>query len=98
MKVQIDRHTLERAKERGATAQQILDVIETGTPVEARSGRFAKTKLYGYYGLWKGRYYDQKMIKVIYVLERITPNVLDNEDVAVTITVIVKYGRWEEPL
>ena len=69
MRVQIDPHTLDRAKERGATTQQILDVIETGTPVNARSGRFAKVKLYRYDGLWKRQYYDQKMIKVIYALE-----------------------------
>ena len=53
--------------------------------MEARGNRFAKEKLYGYHGLWKGRYYDEKMIKVIYVME---------DDTAVTITVVVKYGRW----
>ena len=84
MNVRIDPHALERAAERGASADQILDVLETGMPAEARGNRFAKEKLYGYHGLWKGCYYDEKMIKV-YVME---------DDTAVTITVVVKYGRW----
>jgi Domain of unknown function (DUF4258) len=89
VKVRIDPHTVERAKERGATLEQIIDVISSGTPVEARPGRLAKEKLYGYYGVWKNVYYDHKLIKVIYAVEG---------DAAVTITVVVKYGRWEEPL
>ena len=85
MNVRIDPHALERGCGERASADQILDVLETGMPAEARGNRFAKEKLYGYHGLWKGRYYDEKMIKVIYVME---------DDTAVTITVVVKYGRW----
>ena len=88
LRVRIDPHTRERAMERGASIEQIVDVIQTGVPVAAREGRFAREKFYSYDGFWKGQYYDEKLIKVIYALE---------DEIAVTVTVVVKYGRWSEP-
>ena len=45
MKIQIDPHTLERAEERGANEAEIRDVIETGSPIEAKYGRLGKAKV-----------------------------------------------------
>ena len=87
MKIQIEPHTLERASERGADARQIEDVLRTGTPVAASGGRLAKEMVYDYHGLWKGRYYDQQRVKVIYAVEG---------DLLITVTVVVHYGRWPE--
>ena len=87
MRIQIDPHTLERASERGSNVRQIEDVLRTGTPVTAGGGRLAKAKVYDYHGLWKGRYYDQQMVKVIYAVEG---------DALITVTVVVHYGRWPE--
>jgi hypothetical protein len=36
MTIQIDPHTTERAEERGATPEEIEDVIRTGFPVAAK--------------------------------------------------------------
>jgi len=87
LRIQIEPHTLERAGERGANARQIEDVLRTGTPVAAGGGRLARAKIYDYHGLWKGRYYDQQMVKVIYAVE---------DDLMITVTVVVHYGRWSE--
>ncbi|MCL4267226.1 MAG: DUF4258 domain-containing protein [Anaerolineae bacterium] len=86
MNVQIDPHTLERIIERGATEDEIRDVIENGHPVSARHGRLAKAKVYDYKQERHGRYYEQKRVEVIYVVEN---------DMVITVTAYVFYGRWE---
>jgi len=48
MIIQIDPHTLERAKERGSSKEEITDVINTGTPMTAKYGRSAKAKIYDF--------------------------------------------------
>ena len=86
MNYQIDPHTLERAEERGATRQEIIDVIETGDPVVAKYGRLAKSKVLTFQQERLGKYYEQKRVEVIYTIENET---------AVAITVYVFYGKWE---
>ncbi|NJN55773.1 MAG: DUF4258 domain-containing protein [Anaerolineae bacterium] len=86
MNVQIDPHTLERIIERGTTKDEIRDVIENGPPVSARHGRLAKAKVYDYKQERHGRYYEQKRVEVIYVVEN---------DVLITVTAYVFYGKWE---
>ena len=46
MRIQIDPHTLERSEERGATEEEIEDVIETGLSIPAKHGRIGKVKVY----------------------------------------------------
>jgi len=87
MNVRIDPHTLERAKERGTDEREITDVVNTGFPIPAKAGRLGKAKVYAYQQLRQGKHYDQKRVEVIYVLE---------SDIAVTVTVYVFYGRWED--
>jgi hypothetical protein len=53
--VRIDPHAGEPAAERGASIEQIVDVIETGATVAAREGRFASEKLYSHHGFSKGK-------------------------------------------
>lgn len=87
MRVQIDPHTLERARERGTDEDEIREVILTGFLIPARAGRSGKAKIYPFNQVRLGKWYEQKRVEVIYVLEG---------DTAVTVTVYVFYGRWED--
>jgi len=86
MHIRIDAHTLERAGERGASREEIEEVIRTGSTVPARSGRLARTKVFPFARWWRGGQYEQKMVKVVYSVEG---------EVATTVTVYVFYGKWE---
>ncbi len=89
MTIRIEPHTLDRLDERGATAEEVEDVIRTGVPEEAHSGRFAKAKVYTYDGIWRGRFYRQKRVRVVFAILR---------DTAVTVTVVVYFGFWGRPI
>jgi hypothetical protein len=86
MEIQIDPHTLERAEERGTNEEEIKDVIKNGFPVPAKHGRLGKAKIYDFRRERLNKYYEQKRVKVIYILEK---------DVILTVTVYVFYGKWE---
>ncbi len=86
MRIQIDPHCLERAAERGASREEIDEVIRTGSAVPARGGRLARVKVFEFRKPWRGVFYEQKMIKVIYLQE---------DDLATTVTVYVFYGSWK---
>jgi len=86
MEIQIDPHTLERAQERGASEEEIKDVIRTGFDIAAKYGRTGKAKVYQFKQERHGKYYEQKRIEVFYIVE---------EDLVVTVTAYVFYGRWE---
>jgi hypothetical protein len=86
MRIQIDQHTLERAEERGTSEEEITDVIETGFEIPGKHGRIGKAKVYEFEKERHGRKYEQKRVEVFYVKE---------EDVLVTVTVYVFYGKWE---
>lgn len=88
MKIQIDPHTLRRATERGATLDEIEDVINTGFVIPSRGEREGKAKVYEFKKERLGKYYEQKRIEVIYVVEN---------DIIVTVTVYVFFGKWELP-
>ena len=51
LRIQIDPHTRERARERGASLEQIEDVLRTGPSELAGADRFAKYKIYDYHGI-----------------------------------------------
>ena len=86
MKIQINPHTSERAQERGASEEEIKDVIRTGFDIAAKYGRTGKAKVYQFKQERHGKYYEQKRIEVFYIVE---------EDLVVTVTAYVFYGRWE---
>lgn len=86
MEIQIDPHTLERAEERGTNEEEIKDVIETGFTVPAKYGRRGNAKVYDFKQKRHGKYYEQKRVEVFYTFE---------ENLAVTVTVYVFYGKWE---
>lgn len=84
--IQIDPHTLLRAEERGASKEEIIDVIKTGTEFEAKKGRLGKYKIFLFQKIRNGKIYEQKKIEVIYIPE---------ENKIITVTVYVFYGKWE---
>jgi mannose-6-phosphate isomerase-like protein (cupin superfamily) len=86
MNIQIDPHTLERAEERGASADEIGDVIVSGISIPVKYGRLGKTKTYEFKKNRLGKYYEHKKVEVFFVVEG---------DVTVTITVYDFYGKWE---
>ena len=45
-----------------------------------------KAKVYEFKQKWRGRYYEQKRVEVIYIIER---------EVVITVTVYVFYGKGE---
>lgn len=86
MKIRINKHTLERAVERGTSAAEIEDVIKTGFSVKAKSNRIAMAKIYNFQQERLGKFYEQKRVEVFYIVE--------NQEI-ITITVYVFYGKWE---
>lgn len=87
MKIQIDPHTLERAIERGASKDEIKDVLVSGFDIPAKRDRKGKAKVYQYDQKRLNTFFEQKRIEVIYTIEG---------DRIVTVTVYVFYGNWEE--
>lgn len=86
MQIQIDRHTRERAEERGTTEEEIREVIETGSPLAAKRGRLGKAKVFDFNAERLGVFYKDKRVEVIYTVK---------DNTAVTVTVYVFYGKWE---
>jgi hypothetical protein len=87
MNIQIDPHTLERAEERGTNADEIKDVILSGTSIPAKFSRLGKTKIYDFKKNRLGTYYEQKRVEVYFVVQG---------DVTITVAVYVFYGKWEK--
>ena len=86
MEIQIDPHTLERARERGTNEKEIKEVIETGIVIPAKYGRIGKAKVYDFKQKRHNKYYQQKRVEVFYAIER---------NKLITATVYVFYGKWE---
>ncbi len=87
MKIRVDPHTLKRAWERGTDEEEIRDVVLTGFPIPAKAGRLGRAKIYPFNQFRLGKFYEQKRVEVIYVVEG---------DTVVTVTVYVFYGKWED--
>lgn len=87
MKIQINPHTLERAIERGASEDEIKDVLITGLDIPVKRNRRGKAKVYKYDQKRLNTFYEQKRVEVIYTID---------SDTIVTITVYVFYGYWKD--
>jgi hypothetical protein len=86
LKIEIDSHSLERAKERGTNEEEIRDVLHTGFSIPAKYGRLGKAKIYDFRKKRREKYYEQKRVEVFYFIEK--GNII-------TVTVYVFYGKWE---
>ena len=85
MKIVIEPHTLSRAAERGASELEIIEVINSGFDIPAKNKRFGKAKVFNFNDLRNNKFYEQKRIEIIYTIE---------DDLIVTVTVYVFYGKW----
>lgn len=86
MEIRVDPHSLERAEQRGTNEHEIRETIETGELIAAKSGRLGRAKVYEFNQMRHGKLFEQKRVEVFYVIEG---------NVAVTVTVYVFYGKWE---
>lgn len=84
--IRIDSHSLKRAKERGTDADEIRDVLSSGTSISAKRQRLGKAKVFPFARKRHGKYYEQKRVEVYYAIEG---------HILVTVTVYVFYGKWE---
>ena len=60
MKIQIDEHASDRAFERGASEEEIVETLQSGTAIVAKENRLAKKKVYSFEREWKGKVYKEK--------------------------------------
>ncbi len=81
--IRFTRHTLDQAERRGTTPEEIVDVLQTGTPDAAQTEYLGIAKVYPFAGTWRGRSYPKKRVRVIYVVEA---------DETIVVTVYVYYG------
>lgn len=85
MEILIEPHTLERAVERGATREEIMDVIENGISSDAKRNRKAKYKVYDFGKEKNGKHFQHKKVEVFFLIDNNT---------AITVTVYVYYGTF----
>lgn len=85
MQINIDKHARDRAEERGTTEDEIYETVKTGKYAVANSNRTAKEKIYSFNKELNGKFYREKLVKVIYIVEN---------EVIIVITVVVKYGNF----
>lgn len=85
MQIQIEPHTLLRAKERGASEDEIIDTINNGKDIRAKPARLGKEKVFAFAERRNGKFYNQKKLEVYYTIEG---------EKIITITVYVFYGDF----
>jgi hypothetical protein len=85
MEIRIEPHTLERAGERGASKEEIIQTIQFGLPIDAKAGRKAKVLILDFRQERNGKQYEQKKIEVYFIEENKT---------IITVTVYVFYGKF----
>ncbi len=69
MNIKLEPQTLRKAKEDGATEEEIDVTIRTGKDLNSESGRLGKTKTFPFNGEWDNSFYEQKKIDVYFSVE-----------------------------
>ena len=69
MDINIDPKTLQLAKERGATEEEIDATIRTGKDLNSESGRLGKTKTFPFHGERDNEFFDHKKLDVYFTVE-----------------------------
>jgi len=85
MNVIIIEHARDRMGERGVVADEVGSVLESGATVETKGRRKSREAIFPFAGLWHGRSFPHKKVRVVYVEEGQS---------LVVITVYAFYGRW----
>jgi len=79
-------HAEGRLLSRGTSREEIVKVLTNGLPDLATSGRSAKSMIFPFGKRWGVKTFEQKKVKVIFVIEG---------DDTLVITVYVYYGSWQ---
>ncbi len=79
-------HTRGQMDERGATEDEVRQVLLHGEQAEARAPRLGRRMVFTDGYVWKEQLYPHKLVRVIYAEE---------PDKLAIVTVYVYYGRWE---
>ena len=85
MKVVIIDHARDRMRERGASEDEVIAVLNQGEVLKSVSGRKVKEMAFPFNAQWQGRSYEQKKVRVVYTEER---------DDLIVITVYTYFGKW----
>lgn len=70
MEIRLDKHTIEQMTKRGTNEAQIKEMLNEATECDAQYGRKRKSKVFNYNKMWCGKYYKEKKMEVIYILEK----------------------------
>lgn len=65
MRIDIDPHATDRAKQRGTNEQQIRAAIEHGEQFPAKDGRMGFRRNFTFAGMHNGKYYETIQLAVI---------------------------------
>ncbi len=82
LRVEIHSHARERAPERGASEDEIVDTVTAGEMFPAKLGRVGFRRNFRFNGMWRGKRYATKQIEA-YAVEK--------PDHWLVIAVITKY-------
>ena len=81
------RHARLRMSQRGASESEVVDAMRTGAECPARPPRLCRETVFRDGYQHRGRHYPHKLVRVFYVEEGAA---------IIVLTVIIRYGEWEE--
>jgi hypothetical protein len=85
MEIQFSNHARRNMIGRGATEEEVVDVIKTGAVSQGRQGRLLATKVFTRGYVWQGTDYPHKEVLVVQT---------QGEPVITVVTVNTRYGFW----
>lgn len=85
MNVDYSNHARRNMITRGATEEEVVDVIRTGAVATGRQGRLIATKVLTRGYLWQGTNYPHKEVQVVHTQGQPTITI---------VTVKTRYGFW----
>jgi hypothetical protein len=63
MNIRFHPHALERMEERGATVEEVKEVVEKGEQFPAKFGRVGFRRNFSFDGKWRGKVYSTKQVE-----------------------------------
>ena len=85
MDVEFSNHARGHMSARGATEEEVIDVIRTGSAAPGRHGRLIVTKVLTRGYLWQGIDYPHKEVQVVHT---------QGQPPITVVTVRTRYGFW----
>jgi len=82
-------HARTKMTERGVREEEVVETVRAGALLRVRGNRIGRRRVFAVGYQWEGRDYLHKEVAVIYTEEG---------EQQVIVTVLARYGRWEEAL